>query len=255
MKKGYKGFDKNLKCRGEQFQLETIYSKNNGKLSPKLCSSDGYHYCNTLEEVFNHYPSGRDNRYCEIEILGPYTDDSDKSITTAFKIIRELSSNEIEMAVENKKYHLDTLKRLQKKYPMFIVGGSTALYLHGIKLDRTPGDFDFVSPYFVLPETDKELGLDMDFVGEKSSGNDFDVTFSCNGKKIDYKIDPKARYEMITHNGHQYKVSPLLTILEAKIRYGMAGNSKHINDIKYMIFSSKKDNITPDKKSEIDLFF
>jgi hypothetical protein len=243
MKTAYKGFDKDLKCRNEQFQAGVIYSKNNGILNPKLCSSDGYHYCNKLTDVFSFYSAEGNNRFCEIEILGPYTDDSNKSITTAFKIIRELSKEEVIDVQRDSYFDLDLLQTLQKEYPMFVVGGSTALYLHGVRLKRWKGvrasDFDLISPYYVAPESNEALDLNIDFAGGKSSSNDFDYTFSVNGTKIDFRIDPKQRYEVITYKGIKYKVSPILDILEAKIRYARLGNAKHKNDIEEMMLPSK----------------
>jgi len=247
MKTAYKGFDKDLKCRNEQFQVGVIYSKNNGTLNPKTCSSDGYHYCDKLADVFKHYPADSNNRFCEIEILGPYTDDTHKSITTAFRIIRELSKEEVLRIKEDSYFQLDLLQTIQKQYPMFIIAGSTALYLHGVRLKRWKGirssDFDFISPYYVAPESNEELDLNLDFTNDKASNNDFDYTFSVNGTKVDFKVDPKHRYEVITYKGVKYKISPLLTILEAKMRYAMAGDSKHKHDIEEMVLHNKaKDN-------------
>ena len=54
MKIAYKGFDRDLKCRDEQFLVGATYGKmNSNLLNPRLCSSDGYHYCDNLIDVFS----------------------------------------------------------------------------------------------------------------------------------------------------------------------------------------------------------
>jgi len=163
VKKGFKGFDKNLSCRGEQFELGKVYYKDNIE-NPKLCSDQGYHYCNNLVDVFSHYSKSGTNRFCEIEILGNFTDDKDgrKSITTAFRIVREIPKEEIESKDKKEKelkekerllkhMKLSTVQLLQEKYPQLIIGGSVALFLHGARLSRFNSspvhDLDLISPF------------------------------------------------------------------------------------------------------------
>jgi hypothetical protein len=243
MKIAYKGFDKDLKCRGEQFQVGEIYSKNVELKTPKLCTGDGYHYCNKLEDVYNHYTNKYgENRFCEIQVLGAFTDDADKSITTSFKILRELTKQDLMLADLEKNtermeqnLQLEILQEIQERYPMFHVGGSAGLFLHGARLDRwTKGngsDLDLISPYFILvedPEGEEGVVQQRD---AKASGNDFDETFLYESTKVDYKIDPKQRYEYIEYKGFKYKVSPLFTILEAKMRYALNNQKKHKDDL------------------------
>lgn len=246
MKIAYKGFDRDLKCRGEQFTVGEIYSKNLEIKNPKTCSSDGYHYCNKLEDVFSHYVDNGSNRFCEIEVLGAYTDAGDKSTTTSFKVLREISRLELNQIQAEKhttiiesKLNLDIVKEIQERYPMFHVGGSVGLFLHGVRLKRWLGrnssDLDMISPYFVLVENPEGEDGVVEHLDGKASGNDFDETFLYDRVKVDYKIDPKQRYEIIEYKGFKYKVSSLLTIFEAKMRYALNGQTKHKSDVMEII--------------------
>jgi hypothetical protein len=247
MKKGFKGFNHDLTCglgsaTKEQFEFDKVYTKET-KDNPRLCSSDGYHYCNELKDVFDHYKPVNGNRFCEIEILGPFTDGGNKSITTSFKIIRELSHDEAFKIRYDENLNINLVKEIQTKFPYFHVGGSVGLYLHGVRLQRWANkrgsDIDMVAPFFVLPEGEID-GEDIEYYDAKASANDFDETFRVGNVKVDYRIDPKQRYELIEYDGFKFKVSPLLVITEAKMRYAMLPNGqKHKKDLEEMILSKK----------------
>lgn len=247
---GYKGLTKDMKATSgksphEIFELGKVYYKEN-KESPNLCTEDGYHFCKTLEQVFSHYPNNGDNRFFKIEILGNTTHGDDKSITTAFRLVEEVSpealkevkfKNEAESLGED--FNLSLVRFLQTKYPHIHVGGSTGLFLHGLWLSRWKsgvGDLDLVAPFYTFFEGDVEKEKkDQEFKLEnkdgKASGNDFDQTFFLNGKKVDVRIDPKQSYDIIQLDGFRYKVSKIETILAAKLRYAMNGQAKHRDDI------------------------
>ena len=60
--KGYKGFDKNLKCYGG-YQYEVGRTETTDKA--ELCKT-GFHFCERPLDVFRYFgPAG--NRFCEIE--------------------------------------------------------------------------------------------------------------------------------------------------------------------------------------------
>ena len=60
--KAYKGFDKNLKCRGFQYEVGKEYETENAK----LCDT-GFHACENPLNTLNYYKPG-DSRYCEVEL-------------------------------------------------------------------------------------------------------------------------------------------------------------------------------------------
>ena len=70
----YKGFDKDLKCRGFQYELGKTYEEDNAY----LCDC-GFHACEDPIDVFGYYPPAG-SRYCEVELEG-VTDQKDNSDT------------------------------------------------------------------------------------------------------------------------------------------------------------------------------
>jgi LysM repeat protein len=62
MMKAYKGFDKDLKCRGFQFEIGKEYEEEEASLCNK-----GFHACENPLDCFNYYAPGT-SRFCEVEI-------------------------------------------------------------------------------------------------------------------------------------------------------------------------------------------
>ena len=94
--KGYKGFDKNLKCRGFQYEVGKTYELDkNEKL--EICEC-GFHFCKKLLWIHEFYELvDSDTRVCEVEALGEVQEKEIKCVTDKIKIIRELSKEEIEL--------------------------------------------------------------------------------------------------------------------------------------------------------------
>ena len=63
--KAYKGFNKNLQCRGLQYEIGGTQAVDD----VKLCNH-GLHACEAPLDVFNYYAPGNGSRYCEVEMDG-----------------------------------------------------------------------------------------------------------------------------------------------------------------------------------------
>ena len=84
--KAYKGFDKNLQCRGFQYEIGKAYEERDAK----ACSC-GFHACEYPLDVFNYYAPA-DSRFCEVEQSGTIDkSESDKTASTKIKIGAELN--------------------------------------------------------------------------------------------------------------------------------------------------------------------
>lgn len=148
---------------------------------------------------------------------------------------------------------LELIQKLQAANPLVIVGGSTSLYLQGIKLKRLykyGGDIDIILPYYFpfedlrLPGTSQEL--------KKSNDSDFQYVMEIDGRAIDLRIDPMQRYRTVEFEGVRYKVSLVEDILAAKISY-IPNKPKHKDDLYEMLGIESDVQIL--KIEDTDLFF
>lgn len=60
--KAYKGFDKDLKCRGFQYEVGKEYGEGRAELCKK-----GFHACENPLDTLRYYRPG-DSRYCEVDV-------------------------------------------------------------------------------------------------------------------------------------------------------------------------------------------
>ena len=78
--KCFKGFDKDLKCRGFQYEVGNEYVEEKAN----ICDC-GFHACEFPMDVFGYYPPS-DSRYCEVELEANDQKSSDDSKRVGKKI-------------------------------------------------------------------------------------------------------------------------------------------------------------------------
>ena len=92
-----KGFDKDLRCRGMQFEVGKEYSTGAADADISLCTNTVFHFCDSLRKVHTHYSviPEEDNRFCEIEVLGALVSDDTKCGSNRIRIVREILGDEL----------------------------------------------------------------------------------------------------------------------------------------------------------------
>ena len=106
--KGYKGFDKNLQCRGFQYKVGKDYEQD-GDIK---CCENGFHLCENPFNVFSYYPPSDNNRFCRVEGSGAMDESGDKKAFSKIHITTEIGLNGIINA--GVKFILDKVKRFDK---------------------------------------------------------------------------------------------------------------------------------------------
>ena len=81
----YKGFDKDLKCRGFQYEVGKTY-KHDGEVK---CCESGFHACENPLDVLKFY-NDFDSRYCKVEQSGVFSKNEDKTASSEIKIVSEI---------------------------------------------------------------------------------------------------------------------------------------------------------------------
>jgi hypothetical protein len=86
--RGFKGFDKDLKCRGMQFEPGKTFEVPG---DPKMCER-GLHFCEHPLDCFSYYPPAR-SRYFTVETdcVSPETGDDTKRVTSKLTIGAEVN--------------------------------------------------------------------------------------------------------------------------------------------------------------------
>ena len=89
--KAYKGFNKDMTCRGFQYEIGKEYETD----AADLCSI-GFHACENPLDCFGHYAPAT-SRYCEVEIEdnGQRSPEDSKVVGKKIKIGAELSTEQI----------------------------------------------------------------------------------------------------------------------------------------------------------------
>lgn len=100
--KCYKGFDKNLQCRGFQYEIGKDYTEEKAS----ICSQ-GFHACEFPLNIFKYYPPST-SRFCEVELdVNDQRSDDTKRVGRHIKIKEEIGIfGLIEESIDYIKNHL-----------------------------------------------------------------------------------------------------------------------------------------------------
>ena len=84
--KGFKAFNKGMKCRGKQYEENTTYEENGNE----ICEAGVMHFCENPFDVLNYYPLVDDNGdisdFAEVEAVGDIYKKGDKTATNKLHI-------------------------------------------------------------------------------------------------------------------------------------------------------------------------
>ena len=107
---GFKGFDKDLKCRGFQYKVGKTYDLK-GEVE---CCKRGFHFCENPLEVFYYY-TPNNSRFCQVEGGGSVdkSEDDSKVATSHIHISEEIGLNGL--IDEGVKYILNKVELNHKK--------------------------------------------------------------------------------------------------------------------------------------------
>jgi len=84
----FKGFDKELKCRGFQYEIGKTYTHDG---NVKICNS-GFHACENPFDVWSYY-SPVDSKYCTVTMVEPITHNEGDSKIASAKITIDAEIN------------------------------------------------------------------------------------------------------------------------------------------------------------------
>ena len=102
--RAYKAFDKNLQCRGFQFEVGQTY-EHDGEV--EACSS-GFHACENPFDVWSYYPL--DSRYAVVELDGDVSRHGDDSKVAAARIIISAEFTLSQIITDGVAYLMDLCK-------------------------------------------------------------------------------------------------------------------------------------------------
>ena len=90
--KGYKGFDKNLRCRDFQYEIGKEYETERAE----LCR-EGFHFCENPHDVLSYYSAGEGNRFAVVEAseVSDEKEDDSKRVSKRISVKAEISVFEI----------------------------------------------------------------------------------------------------------------------------------------------------------------
>ena len=125
--KTFKGFDKDLKCRGFQYEVGKTY-EHEGEV--KACK-EGFHACEHPLDVFSYYPPAS-SRFCVVTQSGETNKGGDDSKVSSAKISIEAEVSLSEFIESAVAYVVGEAKKLKKNTngkQLWLSGGGKQLWL------------------------------------------------------------------------------------------------------------------------------
>lgn len=86
---GYKAFDKNLQCRGFQYEVGQTYRSG----EPPVPCQSGFHFCDYALDVLDHYPV--DSRFAVVRAGGTLESGCRKSVCSELSVVQELGIGDL----------------------------------------------------------------------------------------------------------------------------------------------------------------
>jgi hypothetical protein len=220
-KLGIKGFDKNLKCRGFQYEIGKVYETDT---KPRLCGK-AFHYCQSIDDVYYFYPKDKENRYCIVEILGESEIGVGKCATNKIKILREIRDYDFSNTIAK-----ETIRELTRAG--FIIGGSLGLKIHGYQIGRPIIEVDLILKDSQIESIEKEFFHGFKKIPRKSDLDSAVCYIGLFGEKYDIIVDEDPSPVKRNYKGVDVLVQDSKVIWEKKFAYAMEGSMKHFRDIK-----------------------
>ena len=81
----YKGFNRDLTCRGFQYEIGKEYEEE----EVSLCKS-GFHACENPFDVLDYYGDILNNRFCKVEQSGTIEKKNEKQVSSKIKVVEEI---------------------------------------------------------------------------------------------------------------------------------------------------------------------
>lgn len=81
----YKGFNKDLTCRGFQYEIGKEYEEE----EVSVCKS-GFHACENPFDVLDYYGDILNNRFCKVEQSGTIEKENEKQVSSKIKVVAEI---------------------------------------------------------------------------------------------------------------------------------------------------------------------
>lgn len=178
--KGFKGFDKNLRCRGFQYEVGKDYTQG-GVIH---CCESGFHFCENPLKVFECYkPSS--SRYCEVEGDGKTNQDDGNVAVSHIHIGEEIGLNgmvdaAVELILEKAKRN-ETLATNTGYYSAATVDGKDSVVVVTGKGSKAAGS---IGCWMVLSERDDMRIVEMKAVRIDGKSIKAGVYYALKGGEI-----------------------------------------------------------------------